>query len=66
MNLMAFFNAATTPTDQHVISQYGNYNAVPVGWGGRMHRLHFCRGVRSPPPTSVQIMTLNNLMVRLP
>ena len=38
-----------------------------VSWGSRIHRLHFCRGVRHlpPPPTSVLDMTLNNLMVRL-
>ena len=34
--------------------------ACPVSWGCRMH---LCRGVRPPPPTSVLIMTLNNLMV---
>ena len=36
----------------------------PVGWGCRIHWLHFCWGVR-PPPTIVMDMTLNNLMVRL-
>ena len=36
----------------------------PVGWGCRIHRLHFCRGVKPHPPTSVLDMTLNNLMVR--
>ena len=30
----------------------------PVGWGCRIHRLHRCRGVRHPPPTSVLDMTL--------
>ena len=25
-------------------------NKSPVGWGCRMHRLLFCRGVRTPPP----------------
>ena len=34
-----------------------------VDWSCRIHRLHLCRGVR-PPPTSVQDMTLNNLIVR--
>ena len=36
----------------------------PVGWGCRIHRLHLCRGVRPPPPTSVLDMTVNHLMVR--
>ena len=35
----------------------------PVGWGCRIHRLHLSRGVRTPPPTSVLDMTLNNLML---
>ena len=35
----------------------------PVGWNCRIHRLHLCWGVRSPP-TSVQDMTLNNQMVK--
>ena len=34
-----------------------------IGWGCRIHQLLLYRGVR-PPPTSVLIMTLNNLMVR--
>ena len=38
----------------------------PVRWGCRIHWLHFCRGERPPPPTCVLIMTLNNLMVKLP
>ena len=25
------------------------FNACPVGWGNRIHRLHFCRGLRPPP-----------------
>ena len=36
----------------------------PVGWGCTIPRLHLCRGVRSPPPMSILVMTLNNLMVR--
>ena len=36
-----------------------------VGWlGCRIHRLHLCRGVRPPPPTSVLDMTRNNLLLR--
>ena len=35
----------------------------PVGWGCRIHRLLLCWGIR-PPPTRVQNMTLNNLMVK--
>ena len=38
-------------------------NDLP-SWGCRIHRLHLCSGVRLTP-TSVQDMTLNNLMVRL-
>ena len=37
----------------------------PVGWGFRLHRLHLCRVARTRPPTSVMIMPLNDLMVRL-
>ena len=33
-------------------------------WGCRIHRLHLCRGLR-PPPTTVLIMTLNNMMGRV-
>ena len=36
----------------------------PLGWGCRIHRLLLCRGVRTPPTTSVLYMTLNNLMMR--
>ena len=32
----------------------------PFGWGCRIYRRHLCRGVRVLP-TSVQLMTLNNL-----
>ena len=35
----------------------------PVGRGCRIHQLLLCRGVR-PPPTSVQDMILNDLMVK--
>ena len=38
-------------------------DCYPVGWGCRIHRLHLCRGLRSPP-TSFLDMTLNYLMVR--
>ena len=31
----------------------------------KIHRLHLYRGERPPPPTSVQHMTLNNLMAWL-
>ena len=41
-----------------------SYFNWPVSWGCRIHWLHFCRGVR-PPLTSVLDMILNNLMVRL-
>ena len=34
----------------------------PVGWGCRIHQLNLCREVR-PQPTSVLVMTLNNLMM---
>ena len=37
----------------------------PVGWGSRIHRVLLCWEVKSPPPTSVLDITLNNLMVRL-
>ena len=40
------------------------YFLCTVYWGCRIHRLHLRRGVRPPPPTSVQDMILNNLMVR--
>ena len=36
----------------------------PVGWGCRIHRLLLCRGGKTPPPTGILVMTLNNLMVR--
>ena len=37
--------------------------SCPLGWGCRIHRLHLCRGVRSPL-MSVLDMILNYLMVR--
>ena len=41
-----------------------SYNFLgPVSWGCRIHRLHFCRGVR-PHSNEYPDMTLNNLMVR--
>ena len=36
----------------------------PIGWGCRIHQLLLCREVRPPPPMSVLIMILNNLMMR--
>ena len=36
--------------------------SCPVGWGCRIHWLHFCRGVR--PPMSVLDLTLNILMAK--
>ena len=36
---------------------------IPVGWGHTIHKLHLCRGGKTPP-TSVLDMTLDNLMVR--
>ena len=36
--------------------------ACSVDCGCRIHQLHLCREVRPLPPTSVLIMTLNNLM----
>ena len=52
--------------DFAILSIHNNielYNdSCPVSWGGRIHRLLLCRGVR--PLTSVQDMTPNNLMVR--
>ena len=38
----------------------------PVGWGCRIHRLHLCRGVRTPPPTSVLDMTLKQSIGEVP
>ena len=43
---------------------YKYFNSL-VSWGCRMRRLHFCRRVRHPRPTSVLDMTPNNLMVKL-
>ena len=39
--------------------------SCPIGWGCRIHQLHLWRGVSPPPTTSVQDMTVNNLMVKL-
>ena len=38
-------------------------SAWPVGWGCRIHRLLLCWRIR-PPPSSVLVMTLNNLIFR--
>ena len=46
------------------ISPFSFSSLCPVGWGYRIHRLLLCRGGKTPPPTSVLDMTLNNLMVR--
>ena len=31
---------------------YSHVYVCPVGWGCRIHRLHFCRGLRPPPSMS--------------
>ena len=53
-------------TQCHVLINHRNVSdpktTCPVGWGCRIHQLHFCRWVR-PSPTSVLDMTLNNLIV---
>ena len=36
-----------------------------VGWGGRIHRLNLCRGVR-PLTNGCPDMTLNDLMMKIP
>ena len=54
LNLYLLYKLTSTPNILKTI--------CPVGWGCRIHWLHLYRGIR-PPPTSVLIMTLNNLMV---
>ena len=48
----------------HLLNHPNQTASCPVSWGCRIHRLHLCRGVRTPTPISVLVMTLNNLMVR--
>ena len=43
----------------------GTQSSSIIGWGCRIHWLHLSRRVRTPAPTSVLDMTLNNLTVRL-
>ena len=57
-NRLIFFKDSMVSPDNSFIINF------PVGWGCRIHWLHFCRGVRHPHLTSVLDMTLNNLMVR--
>ena len=51
----------------HSTSQMASDWTCLVGWSCGIHRLHLCRGVRTPPPpppTRVLDMKLNNLIVR--
>ena len=35
-----------------ILSKTNNLNTIlcsPIGWGGRIHRLHLCRGLKHPP-----------------
>ena len=42
---------------------YPQVFVYPVDLGGRINRLNLCWGV-TPPPTGVQYLTLNNLLVK--
>ena len=33
-----------------------NSHACPIGWGCRIHRLHLCRGVSTPPPRRTSVL----------
>ena len=35
---------------QVMVSKKTTTNVCPVGWGCRIHQLHFCRGVKKKPP----------------
>ena len=47
------------------MSMWSNWSICPICWDSRIHRLYLCRGVRLRP-TSVLIMTLNNLISEVP
>ena len=55
-----FHNSLSTLARSKLLSIF---SFCPVGWGCRTHGLLLCSGVRHPP-TCLQDMTLNNLMVR--
>ena len=44
-------------------SVYIYRSIYPVSWNCRIHQLHLCRGVKTPPTSDLH-MALNNLMVR--
>ena len=52
------FTVLTTNNDNKTFQRSVQIKGCPVGWGCRIHRLHLCRGLRPPPPTSVLDMTL--------
>ena len=49
-----WINTYTLPKGKKVMEHKGdsdtNQNFSPVGWGCRIHRLHPCRGIRTPHP----------------
>ena len=62
-NVMAVFVTITTILFLFAYSLFLWLEHCPLGWGRRIHRLHFCRGVKTAPMSDLD-MKLKTLMVR--